>query len=62
MMKTILPYNDLLDKFVNKINRVQNNSKSLSEQIGKKDKRIQVFEQINSNQQTLLDGLDLKKG
>lgn len=36
---------------------LQSNSKSLSEQIGKKDERIQVLEQTNSNQQALLDGL-----
>ncbi|WP_241139010.1 hypothetical protein [Bacillus mycoides] len=57
LIKYLLPYNDLLDRFVNKINELQNNSKSLSEQIGKKDERIQVLEQTNSNQQALLDGL-----
>ncbi|WP_223265756.1 hypothetical protein [Bacillus wiedmannii] len=57
LIKYLLPYNDLLDRFVNKINKLQNNSKNLSEQIGKKDERIQVLEQTNSNQQALLDGL-----
>lgn len=57
LIKYLLPYNDLLDRLVNKINKLQNNSKSLSEQIGKKDERIQVLEQTNSNQQALLDGL-----
>ncbi|WP_249278785.1 hypothetical protein [Bacillus cereus] len=57
LIKYLLPYNDLLDRFVNKINKLQNNSKILSEQIGKKDERIQVLEQANSNQQALLDGL-----
>lgn len=57
LIKYLLPYNDLLDRFVNKINKLQNNSKTLSEQIGKKDERIQVLEQTNSNQQALLDGL-----
>ncbi|WP_242660482.1 hypothetical protein [Bacillus luti] len=57
LIKYLLPYNDLLDRLVNKINKLQNNSKSLSEQIGKKDERIQVLEQTNSNQQVLLDGL-----
>ncbi len=57
LIKYLLPYNDLLDRFVNKINKLQSNSKSLSEQIGKKDERIQVLEQENSNQQALLDGL-----
>ncbi|MEK4601257.1 hypothetical protein MHH42_09405 [Bacillus sp. FSL L8-0099] len=50
LIKYLLPYNDLLDRFVNKINKLQNNSKNLSEQIGKKDERIQVLEQTNSNQ------------
>ncbi|TFW53952.1 hypothetical protein ES895_07040 [Bacillus sp. 007/AIA-02/001] len=57
LIKYLLPYNALLDRFVNKINKLQNNSKRLSEQIGKKDERIQVLEQTNSNQQALLDGL-----
>ncbi|HFJ9346723.1 hypothetical protein ACS2JQ_26570 [Bacillus cereus group sp. BceL101] len=57
LIKYLLPYTDLLDRLVNKINKLQNNSKSLSEQIGKKDERIQVLEQTNSNQQALLDGL-----
>jgi len=57
LIKYLLPYNDLLDRLVNKINKLQSNSKSLSEQIGKKDERIQVLEQTNSNQQALLDGL-----
>ncbi|MBS9803970.1 hypothetical protein J4052_13515 [Bacillus toyonensis] len=57
LIKYLLPYNDLLDRFVNKINKLQSNSKSLSEQIGKKDKRIQALEQTNSNQQALIDGL-----
>ncbi|PGA97152.1 hypothetical protein [Bacillus toyonensis] len=57
LIKYLLPYNEFLDRFVNKINKLQNNSKSLSEQIGKKDERIQVLEQTNSNQQALLDGL-----
>ncbi|MBT0788166.1 hypothetical protein KHU47_01710 [Bacillus cereus] len=57
LIKYLLPYNDLLDRLVNKINKLQNHSKSLSEQIGKKDERIQVLEQTNSNQQVLLDGL-----
>lgn len=57
LIKYLLPYNDLLDRLVNKIKKLQSNSQSLSEQIGKKDKRIQVFEQTNSNQQALLDGL-----
>ncbi|WP_238174846.1 hypothetical protein [Bacillus thuringiensis] len=57
LINYLLPYNDLLDRLVNKINKLQNNSKSLSEQIGKKDERIQVLEQTNSNQQALLDGL-----
>ncbi|WP_406878770.1 hypothetical protein [Bacillus cereus] len=57
LIKYLLPYTDLLDRLVNKINKLQKNSKSLSEQIGKKDERIQVLEQTNSNQQALLDGL-----
>ncbi len=57
LIKYLLPYNDLLDRFVNKINKLQSNSKSLSEQIGKKDERIQALEQTNSNQQALIDGL-----
>ena len=44
LIKYLLPYNDLLDRLVNKINKLQSNSKSLSEQIGKKDGRIQVLE------------------
>lgn len=57
LIKYLLPYSDLLDRFVNKINKLQSNSKTLSEQIGKKDERIQVLEQTNSNQQALIDGL-----
>lgn len=57
LIKYLLPYNELLDRLVNKINKLQNNSKTLSEQIGKKDERIQALEQTNSNQQALLDGL-----
>lgn len=57
LIKYLLPYNDLLDRLVNKINKLQSNSQSLSEQIVKKDERIQILEQKNSNQQSLLDGL-----
>jgi uncharacterized coiled-coil protein SlyX len=57
LIKYLLPYNDLLDRLVNKINKLQSNSQSLSEQIAKKDERIQVLEQTCSNQQALLDGL-----
>jgi hypothetical protein len=57
LIKYLLPYNDLLDRLVNKINKFQNNSQSLSEKIGKKDVRIRILEQTNSNQQALLDGL-----
>lgn len=57
LIKYLLPYNDLLDRLVNKINKLQSNSRSLSEQIVKKDERIQILEQKNSNQQSLLDGL-----
>lgn len=45
LIKYLPPYNDLLDRLVNKINKLQSNSRSLSEQIGKKDKRIQIIEQ-----------------
>lgn len=57
LIKYLLPYNDLLDRLVAKINKLQGNSQNLAEQIGKKDERIQVLEQANSNQQALLDGL-----
>lgn len=57
LIKYLLPYNDLLDRLVNKINKLQSNSRSLSEQIEKKDERIQLLEKTNSNQQALLDGL-----
>jgi len=57
LIKYLLPYNDLLDRLVNKINKLQSNSKSLSEQIRNKDERIQELAQTNSNQQALLDGL-----
>lgn len=57
LIKYLLPYNDLLDRLVDKINKLQSNYQSLSEQIGKKDERIQMLEQTNSNQQALLDGL-----
>lgn len=57
LIKYLLPYNDLLDRLVTKINKLQSNSQNLSEQIEKKDGRIQVLEQISSNQQALLDGL-----
>lgn len=57
LIKYLLPYNDLLDRLVNKINKLQSNSQSLSEQIGKKDEQIQLLEQTNGNQQALLDGL-----
>lgn len=57
LIKYLLPYNDLLDRLVAKINKLQSNSQSLSEQIEKKDERIQVLEQTCSNQQALLDGL-----
>lgn len=57
LIKYLLPYNDLLDRLVKKINRLQNNYQSLSEQIEKKDERIQVLEQTNSNQLALIDGL-----
>ncbi|EGQ26214.1 hypothetical protein HMPREF9372_1783 [Sporosarcina newyorkensis 2681] len=56
LIKYLLPYNDLLDRLVNKINKLQSNSRSLSEQIEKKDERIQLLEKTNSNQQALLDG------
>ena len=56
LINYLLPYNDLLDRLVNKINKLQNNSQILSEQIDKKDRRIQVLEQKCSNQQALLDG------
>lgn len=57
LIKYLLPYNDLLDRLVAKINKLQGNSQNLAEHIGKKDERIQVLEQANSNQQALLDGL-----
>lgn len=57
LIKYLLPYNDLLDRLVTKINKLQSNSQSLSEQIKKKDERIQALEQTSSNQQALLDGL-----
>lgn len=57
LIKFLLPYNNLLDRLVNKINKLQSNSQNLSEQNEKKDERIQVLEQANSNQQALLDGL-----
>ena len=57
LIKYLLPYNDLLDRLVNKINKLQDTSQSLSEEVGKKDERIQVLEQTIQNQQSLLDGL-----
>lgn len=57
LIKYLLPYNELLDRLVAKINKLQSNSQSLSEQIEKKDERIQVLEQTSRNQQALLDGL-----
>ncbi|OTW78625.1 hypothetical protein H0242_09385 [Bacillus thuringiensis serovar sumiyoshiensis] len=57
LIKYLLPYNDLLDRLVNKINNLQKNSKSLLEQLGKKDEKIKVLEQTNNNQHALLDGL-----
>lgn len=57
LIKYLLPYNDLLDRLVNKINKLQSNSRKLSEQIAKKDERIQLLEKTNSNKQALLDGL-----
>ena len=57
LINYLLPYNDLLDRLVAKINKLQGNSQNLAEHIGKKDERIQVLEQANSNQQALLDGL-----
>lgn len=57
LIKYLLPYNDLLDRLVNKINKLQSNFQSLSEQLEKKDVRIQILEQNNSKQQALLDGL-----
>lgn len=57
LIKYLLPYNDLLDRLVNKINNLQKNSKSLLEQLGKKDEQIKVLEQTNNNQHALLDGL-----
>lgn len=57
LIKYLLPYNELLDRLVSKINKLQINSQSLSEQIGIKDEQIRVLEQTNSKQQGLVDGL-----
>lgn len=57
LVKYLLPYNALLDRLVNKINKLQDNFQSLLEQIEKKDERIQILEQTIQNQQALLDGL-----
>ncbi|MFJ8070707.1 hypothetical protein ACIQZD_17385 [Peribacillus sp. NPDC096447] len=57
LIKYLLPYNDLLDRLVNKINKLQSNIQSFSEQLEKKDARMQILEQNNSKQQALLDGL-----
>ena len=57
LIKYLLPYNNLLDRLVNKINMLQDSFQSLSEQVRKKDERIRVLEQTIQNQQALLDGL-----
>lgn len=57
LIKYLLPYNNLLDRLTNKINKLQSNSQKLSEQIGEKDERIKALEKTNNNQQALLDNL-----
>ena len=57
LIKYLLPYNDLLDRLVNKINKLQDTSQSLSEEVSKKDEHIHALEQTIQNQQSLLDGL-----
>lgn len=57
LVKYLLPYNDLLDRFVKKNNKLQDKLQSLLEQVEKKVERIQTLEETIQNQQTLLDGL-----
>lgn len=57
LVKYLLPYNDLLDRFIKKNNKLQDKLQSLLEQVEKKVERIQTLEETIENQQALLDGL-----
>ncbi len=57
LVKYLLPYNDLLDRFIKKNNKLQDKLQSLLEQVEKKVERIQTLEETIQNQQALLDGL-----
>ncbi|KUF28629.1 hypothetical protein [Lysinibacillus sp. F5] len=57
LVKYLLPYNDLLDRFIKKNNKLQDKLQSLLEQVEKKAERIQTLEETIQNQQALLDGL-----
>jgi len=57
LVKYLLPYNDLLDRFIKKNNKLQDKLQSLLEQVEKKVERIKTLEETIQNQQALLDGL-----
>ncbi|GAB1773217.1 hypothetical protein [Priestia megaterium] len=55
LIKYLTPYNDLLDRILNKINQLQINSQNYLNRVEEQAKEIQKLQQINNSQQALLD-------